>query len=146
MADEWHALSLKQPWAALLSAGVKGVEVRTWGTRRRGPLLVHASKVPDERPEGWAWLTTTTPALRAAAELRGGVVGVAELTDCVKYATADAFLADRGRHLNAPEWFRDGGLFGLVFCRAKVVPFHPVPGNTFFFPVAGFALPKDGST
>src|SRR5206468_872693 len=81
MPDVWYALSVKQPWAALLAAGVKTVEVRTWPTGRRGRLLIHAGKVPDERPEAWAWVTT--PALKAAAELRGGVVGVGELTGCV---------------------------------------------------------------
>ena len=58
MPDVWYALSVKQPWAALLAAGVKTVEVRTWPTGRRGRLLIHAGKVPDERPEAWAWVTT----------------------------------------------------------------------------------------
>jgi hypothetical protein len=29
MPGVWYALSVKQPWAALLAAGVKTVEVRT---------------------------------------------------------------------------------------------------------------------
>lgn len=138
MSRSWHALSVKQPWAALLAYGAKTVEVRTWKTNRRGPLLIHASKIPDERPEAWAWLTT--PTLRVAAEQLGGIIGVGELSDCSVYSTRTEFVADRGRHLNEPEWFLDRGLFGLEFRSLRPVPFFPYPGNTFFFPVDGFAL------
>ncbi len=142
MPHAWHALSVKQPWAALLAAGVKTVEVRTWPTGRRGRLLIHASKVSDPRPEGWAWLTT--PELKAAAELTGGVIGVGELVGCVQYPTKAAFEADRGRHLNPPDWFADGGLYGLAFRDLRPVLFFPCLGNTFFFPVDGFPLPSSG--
>jgi hypothetical protein len=138
MPEVWYALSVKQPWATLLAAGVKTVEVRTWPTARRGRLLIHAGKVPDDRPEAWAWVTT--PALRAAAGLRGGVVGVGELTGCVAYPTRAAFEADRGRHLNPPDWFADGGLYGLAFRDLRPLPYFACPGNTFFFPVDGFIL------
>ena len=138
MPGVWHALSVKQPWAALLAHGVKSVEVRTWPTHRRGRLLIHAAKVPDPRPDGWAWLTT--PQLRAAAGLVGGVVGVGELVDCVRYPTPERFAADRNRHLNPPGWFREGGLCGLAFRGLTAVDFWPCPGNTFFFPVEGYPL------
>jgi hypothetical protein len=37
-------VSLHQPWAwAVLHAGKK-VENRTWATRHRGPLLIHAAR------------------------------------------------------------------------------------------------------
>lgn len=131
-----YALSVKQPWAALLAHGVKSVEVRTWPASRRGRVLIHASKVPDERPEAWKWVTT--PELRLATDLRGGVVGVGELTGCIAYPTAVAFEADAGRHLNAPDWYVEAGLFGLTFRELRPVPFYAVPGNTFFFRVEGF--------
>lgn len=134
MPAEFYALSVKQPWAALLAAGVKTVEVRTWSTERRGKILIHASKVPDPRPEAWAWVTT--PELTTAAELVGGIVGVAELTDCLRYPTKPKFVADRGRHLNDPEWWVETGLYGFAFRDARPLPFVRWPGNTFFFPVA----------
>lgn len=37
------ALSLRQPWAWLVAAGYKTIETRTWGTKYRGLLLIHAS-------------------------------------------------------------------------------------------------------
>src|SRR5262245_56805148 len=51
-------LSVRQPWAALLVAGLKTVEVRTWPTSRRGRILIHAGKVSDDRPEGWTLVDT----------------------------------------------------------------------------------------
>jgi len=41
------ALSVKQPWASLIARGHKTIEVRTWSTSYRGPLLICASRRPD---------------------------------------------------------------------------------------------------
>ncbi len=42
-------LSIQQPWASIIIAGIKDVENRTWDTKYRGKLLIHASskKVPQ---------------------------------------------------------------------------------------------------
>ena len=42
------AISLWQPWASLIAAGLKRVETRSWETRYRGPLAIHASA-------RWSW-------------------------------------------------------------------------------------------
>lgn len=131
-----YALSIKQPWAALLVLGLKTIEVRTWSARRRGPILIHAGKVPDPRPEAWAQITT--PQLQAMAELRGGIIGMGELCDCILYDNMTRFAADESRHRNAPEWFLPGGLYGFVFQQARPLPFFGCPGNTSFFRVAGY--------
>jgi hypothetical protein len=36
------ALSIRNPWALLIVAGIKPVENRTWATKYRGPLAIHA--------------------------------------------------------------------------------------------------------
>lgn len=54
------ALTVRQPWASLIIAGVKDVENRTWRTSYRGRLLIHAGRgrdtcdheVPDDLPGG----------------------------------------------------------------------------------------------
>jgi hypothetical protein len=38
------ALSLTQPWASALFMDLKHYETRSWTTRYRGPLLIHAAK------------------------------------------------------------------------------------------------------
>ena len=139
MTDVWYALSVKQPWAALLVAGVKTIEVRTWPAVRRGRLLIHAGKVADSRPEAWKWVTT--PAQKATAALTGGVIGVGELVDCVAYPTRARFAADRERHLNEPDWFVKRVLHGFVFRDLRPLPFHPCRGQTFFFRVKGLTVP-----
>ncbi len=43
------AISIKQPWASLICSGIKDIENRTWPTRYRGRIFIHASKVIDTR-------------------------------------------------------------------------------------------------
>jgi hypothetical protein len=50
----YHALSLHQPWANLISSGRKTIETRRWQTRYRGELLLCASKLPNIAPSGCA--------------------------------------------------------------------------------------------
>lgn len=65
------ALSLRQPWASLIADGRKTIETRTWRTRYRGPLAIHAS-------------------LRHYADLpRGGIIAVAWLCGCRPMEAAD---------------------------------------------------------
>lgn len=42
------ALTLHQPWASLVAVGAKTIETRSWPTKHRGPLAIHAGK--DPRP------------------------------------------------------------------------------------------------
>lgn len=39
-----RALTLTQPWATLVAIGAKRFETRSWGTKYRGPLAIHAAK------------------------------------------------------------------------------------------------------
>jgi len=38
------ALSIREPWASMIARGEKTIEIRTWRTRHRGPLLLCAAK------------------------------------------------------------------------------------------------------
>lgn len=37
------ALTVWQPWASLIAHGVKVFETRSWATKWRGPLAIHAA-------------------------------------------------------------------------------------------------------
>lgn len=126
-----YALSLKQPWAALLAHGLKTIEVRRWPTARRGRIFIHAARVPDERPEAWAHVP---PQLREAAQLLGGIIGAGELAECRPYRTLEMFQADQDYHLNDPAWF-EPPLYGFRFVNLTVLPFRPYPGWMRFFEV-----------
>lgn len=46
---EVRALTVRPPWSHYLRSGAKQVENRTWPTRWRGPLVIHAGKTLDRR-------------------------------------------------------------------------------------------------
>jgi hypothetical protein len=127
-----YALSIKQPWATLVVHGLKTIEVRRWSTPRRGRVLIHAARIPDERPEGWNRLPEH---LREAALLGGGILGAAEVVGCQHYRSLEEFCGDHAGHLNEPEWFETAGLFGFTFAKPEVLPFRKYPGWMRFFPV-----------
>ena len=132
MAELEFALSVKQPWAALLVHGCKTIEVRRWPTARRGRVLIHAARVPDERAEAWAHVPRE---LEEAAHCLGGILGAGELVACRTYRTPEAFAADQGQHLNDPTWFQKPALYGFVFTNLHASPFRAYPGWMRFFAV-----------
>lgn len=134
--EVFYAISIKQPWAALIAAGLKTVEVRTWSTSRRGRILIHAAKQPDVRAQGWKHITTRS--LAQACEQRGGIIAVADLVDCLTYFTPEQFEADLDRHLNAAEWFQPPKLYGFQLASVQLVNFYNSTGNTNFFRVWDF--------
>lgn len=132
MAEPLYAISIKQPWATLLITGRKQIEIRTWSTLRRGPVLIHAGRHADDRPEAWEPIM---PDIRPLTRLTGGIIGRADLVECRTYADATAFASDTALHLNAPEWFVTGPMYGFVFAEMRVIPFKRLPGNLRFFTV-----------
>src|SRR5262249_7000605 len=66
------ALSVKQPWITLIASGRKTIEVRSWSTRYRGPLVLVASRGPD-------W--NASPALVAENAPRGVTLTLVDLVD-----------------------------------------------------------------
>jgi ASCH domain len=47
--DEARLLTIRQPWAWAIIYGGKDVENRSWLTKHRGPLLIHAGSAFDPR-------------------------------------------------------------------------------------------------
>jgi hypothetical protein len=127
------ALSLKQPWAALVIAGRKSVEIRSWSTDRTGPILIHASKSSEPRTAAWSWVDDD---LRPLTRLLGGVIGSVVITGCVRYESPGSFLCDRHLHLNEPDRFRPPVMYGLTLTGPRLLEFRPVIGNVKFFSVS----------
>lgn len=126
------ALSIKQPWATLVLLGIKTIEIRQWSTPLRGRIYLHAGKVADDRPQGWALVPE---AHKSLTDLRGGVIGSVEITGCLTYASARDFAKNAQLHRNAPSWYRAPRLFGFTLNAPRAVPFYPCPGQVKFFPV-----------
>jgi len=130
-----YALSVKQPWAALLVHGLKTIEVRGWPTARRGRILIHAARIPDERPEALEARKRLSPEGQETSQLLGGIVGAGELIDTRIYRSLEQFRADQQHHLNDPSWFKPPRLYGFVFTRLSVLPFFRCTGQTRLFRV-----------
>lgn len=70
------AITIKQPWATLIAKGYKEYEFRTWKTKYRGDVLIHAGKNVDKK------------ALKRFENLNldyplGCIIAKAKITDCV---------------------------------------------------------------
>ena len=71
-------LTIKQPWATLIMQGYKKYEFRSWKTKYRGDLLIHAGKAYDK--EAMKRLAKYLP----KSIPTGKILGKVTLVDCVK--------------------------------------------------------------
>ena len=71
-------LTIKQPWATLIMQGNKRFEFRSWQTKYRGELLIHAGKGIDK--EAMNRLSKYLPEELPA----GKILGKVTLVDCIK--------------------------------------------------------------
>lgn len=107
------ALSIMQPWAWLIVNGHKDIENRDWPTRFRGPILIHAGKRLDADSE-------VPPSLNPPTEFeRGGIVGIAEIVDCIEQSESP--------------WFC--GRYGFVLRNTRPLPFIPMRGQLGIFDI-----------
>src|SRR5262245_16833844 len=82
-------ITIRQPWAHLIVNGSKDIENRSWKTSYRGPVLIHAS-LNENRA------LCRKYRLDPKALQRGGVVGIALITDCVVKHRSDWFFGPYG--------------------------------------------------
>lgn len=122
------AISIQQPWAWLIANGHKDVENRSWPTKLRGRVLIHAGKKLDV--DGYNFVRRTFPDIPLPTRFDvGGIVGEARITDCV-------------RRSDSPWFF---GEYGFVMAEAKPLEFVAVRGQLGFFDVDLFAPPAGGA-
>jgi ASCH domain-containing protein len=70
---------VKDPWAELIALGIKDLEVRSWRTHYRGPLVIVSSVTPARSPAARAAVHHLPP----GTMLRGGItVCIVDLVDC----------------------------------------------------------------
>lgn len=111
-SNGWLCLTIRQPWAWLILNAGKDIENRTWPTRVRGRVLVHAAKgcTQDEYWEAYDFARTARdekyaglllPALKHLE--RGGVIGSVEIADCVDSSDSPWFVGDYGFVLRNPK-------------------------------------------
>ena len=74
------AISLWQPWATAIVVGNKRIETRSWPTKYRGPLAIHAAKRWDKDQKEFASVEYTLRRLPKRLPF-GAIVAVAMLID-----------------------------------------------------------------
>jgi hypothetical protein len=113
------ALSVRQPWAWLIVNGYKDVENRSWRTRHRGPLLIHAGASTSELYESIIAKIERRHGIKMPKEYYlGGIVGVVDVEDC-KARTG------------SPWHFR--GAIGWVLSNPRRLPYRQVKGALGLF-------------
>ena len=114
-----YALSIRQPWADAIIWHGKDIENRDWRTDFRGPVCIHAAKAwgRAEKADLDFIERNTGTKLEVAQPLLGGIIGVADIVDCVEDSES--------------KWFF--GRFGFVLRNARPVEFIPVKGSLGFF-------------
>lgn len=71
------AITIKQPFASLIAEGYKVYEFRTWKTKYRGEILIHAGKgIDKEAMKRFEYLNLDYPI--------GKIIAKANLVDCVE--------------------------------------------------------------
>lgn len=111
-------LSIRQPWAALIIAGHKDIENRTWETRLRGTFAVHASQKID--PIGVEF--AREHGIEIPPLVCGAVIGTVDLVDCVTHSESPWFFGPVGFVLRNPQPCRPIPLNGrLGFFEADLV-------------------------
>jgi hypothetical protein len=122
-------ISIRQPWAWLIVNGHKDIENRTWGTKFRGIVLIHAGKTkPDWDDEEYEFCEEEYGIIvpRQGLDL-GGIVGSARIVDCVERSDS--------------KWFN--GPYGFVLTEQRTGPFVPLRGMLGFFNVAPEVMPAE---
>ena len=91
-----RALTILQPWASLIAVGAKQIETRSWATKYRGPLAIHAGKGTQninlcKQHIFWSNLWPYEIAAQYSLQERidkflplGAVIAIADLVNCIK--------------------------------------------------------------
>lgn len=72
------AMTLWQPYAQAIALGLKKYETRSWATRHRGPIAIHASMQKMKR--AYQYLVDKYNIEHLAC---GEIIVIADLTDCI---------------------------------------------------------------
>jgi hypothetical protein len=132
-----HCLSTKLPWAMLIVAGRKTIEVRNWSGIGRARALIgervaiHCGRsIAEDAPVDVRGLAFEVSGAWQA--LRGAIIGSAVVTDAFWFTTK-TFVERQPEHLNPLEWWEDG-LCGIEFGEPRRLD-RPIPwrGELGFF-------------
>lgn len=139
------ALSIRQPWAGLIALGIKTIELRSWSTSYRGPLLICAS---GGQPDDWSYrardfsrwanevrfIEVEGLVKQDVCVMRQWAVAVVELEDCLFIPAMPAKTRDRWGEDACVDFTPKSG-YAWRFNNARVLKPFRVSGRQRFFDV-----------
>jgi activating signal cointegrator 1 len=131
------ALTLMQPWASLVAIGAKRLETRSWTTRHRGKLAIHAARnFPGHarqlcRQEPFRSVLARAGISDPGELPRGMVLATCELTDIVRGGRPAALAVAALLPVSPHEvWFGDFSPGRYAWVLDDVQPLaEPVPAR-----------------
>ncbi|NLL02530.1 MAG: ASCH domain-containing protein [Mollicutes bacterium] len=75
-------ISLLEPWASLVKDGIKKIETRSWATKYRGELYIHASQRKLTKKDGFTY-NNQIKLLKNPNLKYGYIIAKCTLADCI---------------------------------------------------------------
>lgn len=116
MSETITVLSVRQPWATLIVRGLKPIENRSWYTKYRGRLYIHASKKLSRADFQYVQMQHGIELDHRAVPV-GGIIGYADLVSVCNHSDS--------------AWFN--GPFGWVLSDATEIPLIAMHGQLGLF-------------
>lgn len=115
-------ITVKQPFASLIAEGYKEYEFRTWKTKYRGDILIHAGKgVNKKAMKRFEHLHLEYPS--------GCMIARATLKDCIKIDTGARDMLMKKDPLVYATVIQDTEWKGYGFQLENVTKINPIPVN-----------------
>ena len=137
----YKAITILEPWASLIACGAKKVETRSWPTKYRGPIAIHAAKsikawhlnYAQEEPF-WSALAMQHNITQGKNGIRynpGCVIAIAELKYCLKINESHVHYLkeDQANGVNNEYAFGDYTLGRYAWVLANVRRIEPIPAK-----------------
>lgn len=140
------ALSLWQPWATLIAVGHKKVETRSWPTRYRGPIAIHAAKrkLTDDEHELLHELAYEFNINLPAQLQLGAIVAIASLWDCYQMSRHDCEIqTELEEHVGGWEPGRYAWCLHNVTALREPIPARGAQGLWQWEPTAAIEAAKE---
>lgn len=120
-------ITLIQPWATLIALGEKKIETRSWKTKYRGDLLIHAGKKIDkEICESYPYKSILAKHGYDYTNLPTGVIlAKCNLKDCLEiHNNEDSAILEDNTIINGNEYyfgFYDEGRYAWILDNIKLL-------------------------
>lgn len=133
-------ITIRQPWATLIAIGEKEFETRSWQTKYRGTIAIHAGKQIDKAALDYVTIMTALlrHGIKSHKELpTGAIIATADLIECHKIK-ADYFpvydeekaVTENGLLIDGDEyWCGDYTEGRFAWQLASVKQIEPIPAK-----------------